>query len=126
MIPVLGPSKFSNYVRQLEDASNHEAFQRLVAFCDKRRQHSDPPVIKIPESWAPVILNCLSRMAVVEPSIRIRRIANEDGKLRIYHNYCPRNKDKLDEIKVNTYNAIDRFLLKRIGKFLKSKNGASI
>jgi len=120
---VIEPAEFRACMRQMEGTDDHETYQRLVDFCNKHRQYSDPPLIEIPASWSGVVLNCLGRMIAREPSVKIRRISNEDGKLRIYNSYVARNKDELEQIKINTYNAIDRLILKKIDALMGNKIG---
>lgn len=119
---IVEPIDLRELIRHMDSNSDLDAYQRLLEFCNKHRLYSDPPAIEIPVMWAGVVLNCLVRLKAVDPSLRIRRIANEDSKLRIYHSYSPRFAGKIDEIKVNTYNAIDRLILKKIGQALNNKS----
>jgi len=114
---VVEPAEFNVILHQFKphDETGH-AFNKLREFCDNHKQWDEPPIIDIPKWWAGVVLNCLSRLVVVEPEIKLNKISHEDGKLVIHHNYCPRSKEKIDEIKINASNNIDKLILQKVGE----------
>ena len=123
MTPVIEPADLRDYVHLMEGTEYQDIYIRLLKFCEQHKQHYNSPTVEVPASWSGVILNGLARMVALEPSIKIGKIVNEDSKLRIYHSYCARNREKIDSMKNNMYNAIDRLILKKIGSSLGNKTG---